>query len=892
MNNLNEIIVSFDNEKIQNTNSEENYNKEKINDESQLTYLLFHFYENLGKKLYKKTIKEIDSLIKGQNIDIYNKAWKIYVLRVRAQLKVIKMKIKKYLILHIEKVKLKHKINSIKKYLNQILENLNILIGKFSILKKEEYIEKVDNLLRCYFEYIYLYCLFNKRIGNTMEVISYLSLLITLYNETRLIIKSKHTLSQLEKCFLLLIQMLICNKDFTIAISYINLTNNICLKHLIYNVKDLSDGVFIDDKKKEIVIDKKKDNIILSQKEQEMELERSYGDKDIKKIIFNLIILFYYRGVCYENIGKINYSIKCYYQILWFINNFFYHSSNKISSLFKNTLEKSLELKKALDFIIRRIKFFERIQFFLKRQIEKKKTEEEKKDVIYDNLMNGDKLKKLENKLVNLNINEVDTINRFDIKKNVREINGRKREGIYKNIFMSDTRLLNSYLREDFRHIIDGMDKIKTLDIDIVTREKIQKFLRGIYFEQSLKKLKHKNKNKNQNIKSNLTLNVTKNKNNPRMSLNNENKSRLLNKNNSMPNTFRKINNNIQRKSLIPITTTKGRILSPNSTYRFTQLPTSKNCSNVFLQNTQSKTMRPKSSISGKREISYRTQRNKRVFTPTPDRRNYLDYKNRTLITPIEKQKQKNKSQILFNFKKHYKSLRAQSAKLFKIVPVEDTNLNKFFDKKYLRKRNYIKVLEDRDLKFQKNILKIKKEQKPKNEIFTKEIMKQNADELFQRIMGIYLTSPTNWRFNKDTNNKNAKLNEKLQEALISSLDNAAIIKYNIQKDKERNKSRPMTEQMSSSLKNINEINNNILKDLNNKIEEIKQREIIESKNYQKFFNRNTKFLRLRDENEKKIIKKIKTADASPSYEGVMKGLFSYENHNNNEHYFFDSNNK
>ena len=117
-----------------------------------------------------------------------------------------------------------------------------------------------------------------------MDTISYLSFFVTLYNETKLILKSNHTLNQLEKCFLLLIQMLISNDDFTSAINYINHTTNLCLEHLIDNVKDLSDGVFIDDKKRKIVIDKKKDNLILSKKEEELELERAYGDKNIKKI--------------------------------------------------------------------------------------------------------------------------------------------------------------------------------------------------------------------------------------------------------------------------------------------------------------------------------------------------------------------------------------------------------------------------------------------------------------------------------------------------------------------------------------------------------------------------------------------------------------------------------
>jgi hypothetical protein len=895
MNDLSEIKIYFGNEKVQNTHSEEN-NKDRISDESQIPYLLLHFNENLGKKFYKKTIKEIDSLLKGQNVDDFKKIWKIYILRIRAQLKVIEKKIEKYLILHVEKMKMKHKVNGIKKYLNQVFENLNIFIQKFSVSKTDEALEKVDDLLHCYFEYIYLYCIFNKKIGNIMDTISYLSLFVTLYNETKLILKSNHTLIQLEKCFLLLIQMLISNDDFSSAINYINHTTNLCLEHLIDNVKDLSDGVFIDDKKRKIVIDKKKDNLILSKKEEELELERAYGDKNIKKIIFNLVILFYYRGVCYENMGKINLSIKCYYQCIWFLNNFFYHGLTRISTLFRNTLEKSLDFKRIVDFINRRIKFYDRIQFFLKKQIEKKKSEEEKKDIMYDNLINGSKLKKLENKLLNLNINEVDTVNRFELKKNVREASGRKREGIYKNIFMSDTRLLNSYLREDFRQIIDGMEQIKTFDIDFVTREKIQKYLRGIYFDQNLKKLRKKNKI--QNYKTNYTSNVISKNKNFGTSVNimneNKNKSRSLQKNNSMPNTtFRKIKTNYQRKSLIPntTTTTKRKILSPNTTFRLTQVPTSKNCSNIYIQN-----RRPKSSFSGKRDISYGTQNMKRVFTPISTTRYYFDYKSNTIITPIEKNKQKNKSQrkSLYELKKSYKSIRAQSAKLFKRIPREDKNLNKFFNKKYLRKRNYIKVLEDRDLKFQKCILKIKKEQKPKNEIFTKEIMKQKANELFKRVMGIYLTSPTNWKFNKVQNvNKDAKLNEKLQDALISSLDNAAIIKYNIQKNKERNKSRPMTEQMNLSIKEINDINKNVIKDIDHKIEEIKQKEIIESKNYQTFFNKHNKFIRLKIENEKNFMQnKINTANVSPNYNDIIKGLFSYENNNNKEHYFFNSNKK
>ena len=455
MNNPNEILVSIEEEQnkneIQQSHSEENSNKEIINDESQLNYFLFRFCENLRKKQYKKTIREIDTLLNEQNIDELNESWKVYILKIRAQLKVVKKKIDKYLIsIDNENMKQKYKINSIKRYLNQIMENLNIFVEKLSF-KKEEIVEKMDNLLRCYFEYIYLYCIFNKKLGNTVNVILYLSYLLNLYKKTKLLYKSGKTLYHLENCFVFLCQMLISNKDFISSINYIDITIKICLNNLIYNIKDFSDGVFIDDKKKQIIVeikkDKEKDDSISSQKEIDIDIEKSYGDKNIKKIIQHLIILFYYRGICYENFGKINFSIKSYYQCIWFIKNFFYHSSEKILPLFQNTLNKSRELKKILGYINRKIKFYDRMQFIWKKQYEIKENEEEKKGLAFGGVLNRNKFKKLENKILNLNIKEVDTINPFFVKKNIEEINGRKRDGVYKHIFMSDIRLLNSYLR-------------------------------------------------------------------------------------------------------------------------------------------------------------------------------------------------------------------------------------------------------------------------------------------------------------------------------------------------------------------------------------------------------------------------------------------------------------
>ena len=894
MNSLNEIVVSFENEQKENSyqQSEENNNKEIITSNKQLTYLIYHCYENLSKSLYKTTINKINNLVKVQNIDIFDLSWKIYLLRIKAQLKIVEKKFDKYLFDSFEKMKFKNKINSIKKYLNLILDDLNLFIQKFSFQNDTDAVEKLDELLNCYFEYIYLYCLFNKKLGNIVEVISFLSLFINLYNKTFLIAKSEHTLSYIEKCFILLCQVLISNEDYLKAIYYIDITINICFKHLIYNSKDIEDGVFRGNKNESLVI-KKKENSILNIKQLEIETEKAYGEKKIKNVIFHIIILYFYRGLCYENLGKINLSIKCYYQCEWFKNNFFYHSFQKLSILFRNMIDKSLELKKALDFLIRRIKFLERMQFMIKKQLAKKEKDTEKKQLVYEELINGSKYKKLENNILKLNINEIDTINRFNFKKNIIEPNGRKREGIYKNIFMSDTRLLNTYLREDFRDIIDNMDKIKTLDINFVTKDKIQKFLRGIYFEQSLKRPKKKRKNIINDMKNNLDADKKRKKYIKYLTT----KKTVQ----SISETY-KITNDISTPvSKKEILNKANKKFSSDSTFKLAQILITKNKSRIFSP-TSVKTTRPKSSISNRRQISLeKTQTIKRVlspifkksesslyiksnekgiFSPFSNRKKYLDNNNNTMITPIEKNKYVKKEYRTVKTNKKY---RARSARLYNRIPIEDKKLNKFFNKKYLRKRNYIKALQDRDLKFQTFILKIKKSQIFPIDIYNKELMKQKANELFQRVIGVYLASPSNEKYNYKTVEKSPKLYEKLQNALISSLDKKAIIKYNIERNKERNKSRPMTEQMNLYLKDVDNKNKNAINNLEKNISDIKQQEIIEMKNYQRI-NKNIKLLGLKEENEKNeksnINNKIKYANINTNYRDNKKRIY-YKNNNN-----------
>ena len=837
MNDPKDILVSIENIKEENSKNQsvveevnENNEIEEIQtEESRLDILLYHLYENFGKRFYKRTLKEIDLLIQKKYLQGYSREWKIYILRIRGLLKIIKNKIEKYLIKHFAKAKIKHHINSIKKYLNQIPIELKNFYDKFIDENIVKECDKIDYLIRCYFEYIYLYSFFNKKIGNMIESISFLSFIIRLFKETQFIVKKERTITYIEKTFILLIQIFIYNEDYSTAIEYLNLVMDTCLKHIVFDTKDLNDGIFMGDKEKLIYFSKKKENIGLNKNKYENEMEINFGDKKIKRVISKIIFIYFYRAICYENIGKMKYAIKCYYQCLWFIEHFFYDSFKSMSILIKNILDKSLEFKGAIDYLIKKINYYDRIQTLLKNQkINNDSDKEPKKPnyILFNESSFSKRYEGLINKLSRIKINEIDTVNKFEVKKNIKDLYSRKREGKDKNIFLSDIRLLDAYLREDFKVMIDGMEKIKSFDMDFSTRDKIQKFLRRIYFEQNQNNIKKKKEN---------DLSKRKVRNSILKPIDiNENKENLKNK------------ILIKKKNLLP---KKGK-LTYSKSMKFYQLPNEKSIS--FKSPKSCKNLRPNSAFTENKFTSKEKLRNKRLFSPFSYK---SDYKSQTNSIP-EKEQPINIKKA--SFVQKYKKIRLRSAKERNAIEAEDKELNLFFNKKYIQKRNYIKKLEDRELKFQKCILKLKNTPKSAIEIYNREVMKQNANQSFQKIMSLFISNPINWKENLSPQEvKNIKLYDRLENCMIKSLSRNAFLNFKNEKDKQKIKNYPK-EQLNLSLKNINNNNKNIIKDITNKLEELKQREIIENKNYQRILKRNRMFLKYRKERSCRSIDKDK----------------------------------
>ena len=358
------------------------------------------------------------------------------------------------------------------------------------------------------------------------------------------------------------------------------------------------------------------------------------------------------------------------------------------------------------------------------------------------------------------------------------------------------------------------MNKIKSYDLDYSTREKIQKFLRRIYFEQSQNYL---NKKSNTLCISRINKkNLFKIQIHPNRSQS-SGKGKIINikKNNILKNALMSNEKNVAPSS----------VLKKSTNLHYEKLINNKN-------KKLKKIERAKSALSGYSINSVYISRNKNILSPTNVK---PDLKSQT---------------INLSLKEYHKiKRRANLASAKNLYNIDDRKLNNFFNKKYILKRNYIKKLEDREFKFQKCVLKLKDTPKTPISFYNKEVIKQSANQTFQKILSLHLSNPVNWKENLSPEEiKSIKRYNKLQNIMISSLDKNAFMKYKEEEKKSKEKNHNINSVFNVSLENMNNYNKNVINDINNKIEELNIRENFENKNYQKLLIKNRKLLKYRNE--------------------------------------------
>ena len=339
---------SFQNQKYSNNNSifYDEFNEEKVtNLRSQ--YQMYKIF--IYKKLYKKEYKTVLNQIEG-NFQIYINLPEIeemIFLKVEVLLKIILHKIKKinkektkkisksdscrYKSYSISKntIKLLKEITkkntvcniklnryesfnlnifvSIEKYYLKIYKELNFLINNIQNIFQNSQIIYIEKIIQLYLKFILIKSFHHEKIFQLLYSNYYLSLGKKLIDSFRDYIKDSKTLELYQEIYLNIAKNLIINKDFKKAEIKCIKVYNLCLRELIFKYGNI--------------------NI----------LPNNLNSNE-KKVFIHLSLVFFYIGICKEELGKINKSLKYYKLVLFLSKNFLKDGYSKFSNFISNII--------------------------------------------------------------------------------------------------------------------------------------------------------------------------------------------------------------------------------------------------------------------------------------------------------------------------------------------------------------------------------------------------------------------------------------------------------------------------------------------------------------------------------------------------------------------------
>ena len=764
MNKIDEIVIDINKER-KNTKegSRSKEHKKTMAYKYDINNWILLLREKMFKNGYKKAIKDIISANLIGQFKTHDLGYKIIIIYIQANLKVIENKIFKYHITQSDK--LKHQINRCFHYAKNIPNELNSLLDNKpkdlmdnpeyykDIEKRNLIIQYVDEVIRCYFDYIYIMALLHFKLNNFIISISYLSLGFQLFKITKYFILCPQTLYKVQKCNILLAQIYIANEDYEKTLLLLNDAIKICFKQILFQVNDIYMGFFIGEKKDIKVRDKS-------------DLEK-LKDSRMKRIILNIITIFLYMGICHENMSNIKKATTFYKQCEWFARIFLL-KDNKILYKFLFRLKKnSIEVCNIIDFLQEKIFEVDKKQ---KKKMEETLREEFKKKRGRENLFYDNKFKKLVDKLDKLKIREIDTIHKIEKSEMFRNISANSRKIKDKYLFMTNLRLLEAYLTKDFRNIVINMDKIKLFDLDSITRGRVQRAMENIYFGDPEKiKYKFLGISPHSENKMDLSLKRLSNKN---IKIEKENKNEKDNK----------IKNKRFSKLIMPRNDNKKKLTLNLSTNKYLQNQFKIQFPSNEKNSSKSLFLSKDSMVNTTREKKSLSSSNVYFSSPISNKKKNIDFN-----INIKSKMNKTFAQKISNSPK--KSIITKKLKI-DFDNQKSTKGHYFLNLRYLKKRNYIKKLTDREINFQKCLITTKKTPMPHINFFNKGLCLIEAENSFGKINSLVSNVMVNndWKENmSESEYKDYILKTKLENAFLFSLNINALEKYkSLTKKKEK----------------------------------------------------------------------------------------------------------
>ena len=749
----------------------ESFSQSSKEEEAENLYILIS--DEFRKHQFKKILKTLKDCQLDNNTKFYTK---IILLKIKAIQKIIERKLEKYF-------SFPTKLKSTQKYFIEFYSSVNEFL---SFLKEDEEDDKIVEekkkdisnvieyileifLQQCYF--ISLYCV---HLNLFTDCIAFLSLGERLIKNTCEFFISPEIHYYSVCIYLFLSSLLIMNENYSSAKNYLNISLKICYKELELRLNDSHINSLI--------------NI--------SEINNTAIQESIEKIFFNITIAFYQLGVCNENELNFQAAYQSYKEAKFFIN-VIPNKENMDFLLFIYNLEKRELLRYNI------IEFFKRSENQIR---EIKPTKKKIPKYLYSEENNIKKYEKLQKYLENLKINEIDDDDP-DLLNHVEQKPFSQRIAIPTKTI----HVLNYLMSSQFNGVVEKMNKMQINKINNDNKTLIQREILKIKADERekiknrfLKKLKSKNINNNNDNKNNLNnsgqnesktilmesiiLNEDKSKNN-----NNNINNNIINidDNNNININNNNVNNNNNNKTTIKKrfiinNNNKNNISSNNKAHissYYTNLTTSidsynKNKFKINNTHQYNNTVSNFYTISNsnnninKRNLSYYNKKSNDIIP----KYNYDKY--------VFNRKLKSKRDILDH---QYQKEIVFQKNLLKSKHDENNNEPIFFDIKKIRddaEEFYKLRLDDEIQKAKERALKKEEQSKKK----TNYINHTKAEDFLKNLKIFPKLVKTAVSLNERKESPNT-VNKKILEKLDGDIDNIEVIKgylINAQKRKEK----------------------------------------------------------------------------------------------------------
>ena len=494
-----------------------------------------HFYNFLIEKAQKKKYRYVvDQINKSTNK--YPNQYTLHILKIRAMIKIIHHKIKKYNNINKEKTRASKKNSLIKFRRSNSISTLSTIARKSTALNElkfpivgysidkwfilicteidfitETFLRKnfdlniIEDIVFCYLLVLEVKSKYEEKINNIVDSFSYLCIAEVLIESFSSYMVNASTFLISIKIHLKVVKYLLENLSLNEAETYIRQAISLCKKVLLFR------------------------STYFYYLQYDIN-EETKAKKDVEKAYLYLSIAYSYFGIIKEHNGLIKVSIDAYRQSQFICEKFISNKHELFYYLIKKITKRSLMYLDSFNFFINEEKLLDKEKEQFKEEEEKKRKFFEMLTTKKSNLKNYEEIEKKVNTIaipqiegIDKNIKHVGKKTKKRILNEITELNSKSedetsltnRNGVhvfYSDYLLSNMKLIDAYLSEEFKPLINSMKQINMADLDYETKQIVQRMInkRNLKIEMDYYKKKANPMNKITTI-SNQTMKVGRN---------------------------------------------------------------------------------------------------------------------------------------------------------------------------------------------------------------------------------------------------------------------------------------------------------------------------------------------------------------------------------------------